>query len=681
MSLVEQRERTWVGRQWGRVVSLMLLAACGGGTLAGAEDRVDLSQGVIVAPAEPTVLRKAAELLHEEIFRRTRLDLPVRHTLPAADQSAIVLGSLDTFVGENPPAWPKENRPAEERREALDKDRYAISTQVSATGAARVTILGQTDRAALFGAGRLLRLLTMGRDKLSLPEATQFVSGPAYPLRGHQLGYRPKVNTYDAWTEREFEQYLRDLVVFGTNAIEILPPKTDDYADSPHFALPKEEMMVRLCRLIADYDLDVWIWYPAIDGDYTDPKVTAAGQKRRGEILAQLPRVDAMFVPGGDPGRTPPEVFVSLMTEQGKLLRKHHPQAKLWVSWQGYRHPEGWLETFYQSVARSQQIDGVVYGPWTKDSLADFRRQTPDRLPLRLYPDITHSIRCQYPAPNWDPAYQYTEHREVINPRPTDFTRIYREEAPGTVGFLAYSEGVNDDANKILWSNLAWDPTIDPLDNMREYARYFIGEEQAEEFAAGLLELEQNWQGPLLTNRQPVKTLARFQRLEEAATPQLRRNWRWQMAVYRAYYDAYVQARLVRETALEQEAAEFLRKIKPGEESAALVAVDRHLAAGLDEGIRPEWRERIHELGEALFQSIGMQSSVPRHGAQSYGRGAHLDLVDNPVRQRQGEAPFQVPPSKVHPLHERLIKASETKDAGEQQKEIAELTSLLQQGP
>ncbi len=41
------------------------------------------------------------------------------------------------------------------------------------------------------------------------------VTAPAYRLRGHQLGYRPKTNSYDAWDLPVWEQYIRDLAVFG----------------------------------------------------------------------------------------------------------------------------------------------------------------------------------------------------------------------------------------------------------------------------------------------------------------------------------------------------------------------------------------------------------------------------------------------------------------------------------
>ena len=90
--------------------------------------------------------------------------------------------------------------------------------------------------------------------------------GPVYPLRGHQLGYRPKTNSYDAWTVEMWEQYYRDLVVFGTNAVELIPPtETAGGADSPHMPLPMMDMMVEMSRLADDYGLEVWIWYPPME--------------------------------------------------------------------------------------------------------------------------------------------------------------------------------------------------------------------------------------------------------------------------------------------------------------------------------------------------------------------------------------------------------------------------------
>ena len=145
---------------------------------------------------------------------------------------------------------------------------------------------------------------------------------------------------------------------------------------------------------------------------------------------------------------------------------------------------------------------GVVYGPQTRVSLPQLRKAVPARYPIRDYPDITHSLRCQYPVPDWDVAYSLTEAREVINPRPRDQSAIFHAFADQTIGFITYSEGCNDDVNKIVWSALGWDPDADILEVLRQYSRYYIGpgSGDVDGFAQGLLALEQNWRGPLLTN-------------------------------------------------------------------------------------------------------------------------------------------------------------------------------------
>ncbi len=63
--------------------------------------------------------------------------------------------------------------------------------------------------------------------------------------------------------------------------------------------------------------------------------------------------------------------------------------------------------------------------------------------------------------------------------------------------------------------------------------------------AQGYLALERNWQrsaGWERGGRYDARAVSRT--MERKATPQLRLNWRFQQALYRAYYDAYLRARL-----------------------------------------------------------------------------------------------------------------------------------------
>ena len=76
---------------------------------------------------------------------------------------------------------------------------------------------------------------------------------PAYKLRGHQVGYRPKTNSYDGWTAEDYEQYVVDLAIFGTNMIELIPWKTDDVPFSPMFTLDPSPMLAAVSNAVDKY--------------------------------------------------------------------------------------------------------------------------------------------------------------------------------------------------------------------------------------------------------------------------------------------------------------------------------------------------------------------------------------------------------------------------------------------
>jgi hypothetical protein len=275
-------------------------------------------------------------------------------------------------------------------------------------------------------------------------------------------------------------------------------------------------------------------------------------------------------------------------------------------------------------------LAGIVFGPQVRVNLPELRQRIPKRYPIRFYPDITHSVNAEFAVNDWDLAYAQTEEREGINPRPLDQAQIFRVLQPfADAGFLTYSEGCNDDVNKVLWSALGWNPEADVTQVLRDYARYFIGPDAADSFAQGLLALERNWRGPLLANTGVEVTLAQFQDLERRATPQQKLNWRFQQALYRAYYDAYLRARLLDETARERKAMEALAAASPGNSLHAVAAAEAALA--VESGAGATLRARVFELAEALFQSVHMQLSVARYGAISAGRGANLDLIDRPI--------------------------------------------------
>jgi hypothetical protein len=395
-----------------------------------------------------------------------------------------------------------------------------------------------------------------------------------------------------------------------------------------------------MSQMADDYELNVWIWYPAIDDDYSDPGTVEFALKEREEVFKKLPRIDTVFVPGGDPGDTHPSILLPFMERTKTVLNRYHPKAEIWISPQGFDHGggsrRGWLRAFLDILRKQQPewLDGVVFGPQVATSLENLRKEVPDRYPIRRYPDITHCRSSQYAVPDWDDALRDTVGREPINPRPRAYAKIFRDHQQYAVGYITYSEGCNDDVNKIVWSYLGWDPEMKVEDILAEYSRYFISERYEQVFARGLLALEQNWEGPLLTNAGVYETLKLFQSMEADATPQEKLNWRFQQGLFRAYYDATIRKRLVHETDLERQAMEVLKTAPQIGSLAAMEKAEAILDKAVSERVAADWRARTYELGEALFQSIRMQKSVDKYQAIRVNRGANLDEFDRPLNDR-----------------------------------------------
>ena len=306
----------------------------------------------------------------------------------------------------------------------------------------------------------------------------------------------------------------------------------------------------------------------------------------------------------------------------------------MWISPQGFNQSDMDYFIGYLTEKKPIWLAGAVFAPWVHMDLAEFRRRVPAAYPIRYYPDITHTRSCQYPIADWDRAFVLTETREPITTRPHDMANIIRLLQPHTIGAITYSEGCTDDINKTVWSRLSWDPDASLNDVLRDYGRYFISERLADDFAQGILALERNWQGPLLPHEEVYTTLNQFQAMERAATPRDLQNWRFQMALYRAYFDATVRARLIHEIALEATAMETLRNAPAFSSTTAMARAEDILAQAVSQPTANVWRTRTHQLAEALFQSIHMKLSVPLYRAISQGRGASLDTLDYPLNNR-----------------------------------------------
>ncbi|MEA1673154.1 hypothetical protein [Nitrospirillum sp. BR 11163] len=590
-------------RHWAAVVMTAMAAAVS--PIAEAASPLDLSAAVVVAPGVEGPEAAAVDMLVDEVRKRT--GIAWRQVSVAPDVPARIV--ITHAVGK--------------------PEGYRLTTRLQGQQTV-LTIAGNDSRGVLFGIGHLLRTLSMTPGHVALDQPLNLSTSPGQPVRGHQIGYRYKNNTYDAWTLPQFEQQIRDLAVFGANAVQLIAPASDDAPSSPLFPAPALETTLGVARLVDKYGLDCDLFYPELRQDYADPATVAAELAAFEDLVRRFPHLHAVYVPGGDPGHTPPDLLFPLLERQARILRRHHPGAQLWVSAQGFDRAQ--YEAFYRLLARRPAwLTGVFFGPQSRDPLSVQRARIPRRYPIQFYPDIGHTLHAQFPVPHWDPAFALLEGREPINPRPRDETLIFRHFAGLTAGFVTYSEGVNDDVNKVLWTRLGWSSATRPDEALRDYARYFLGAREGDRLAALIPALERNWMGPISVNSGIAATLWAFQGLKDQ--PDLRDNWRFKSLLYRATYDAYAQARAKAEARREAQALDILAQTPTRDSRDAMAAATAALSQP-DDAETGRLREQLFDLAGRLYAHVGLQLSVARYGASGIERGANLDRVDTGLNDR-----------------------------------------------
>jgi hypothetical protein len=585
---------------------------------------IDLSRASIIisgrinSPVKETALR----VLQEEVAQRTSISLKLNTIL--GKSPVIVLAKKDevTIDGLTVPKRIGKDLPenkAEGFRICLD----------NSSGRDILWLIGADERGIIFALGQFLRTAWLSKDKITFSKNNEIATSPAYVIRGHQLGYRNTANSWDAWTVNQYEKYIRELALFGTNSIENIP--FHDGPAGPNMKVSREEMNLKMSEICNNYGLDYWVWTPA-EVDLADTSKFNSEVRRHSEFYKICPRLDGVFFPGGDPGNNHPCFVMPFLKEIAAELKKYHPKAGLWISLQGFNDDQ--VDYFYEYLEKNDPdwLTGVVSGPGSPD-LAATRYRLPKKYKLRHYPDITHTVRCQYPVLNWDQAFALTEGREVCNPQPYYYAKIHNHFATFTDGFITYSDGVHDDVNKAIWSEMGWDTEKDIREVLTEYSRLFFGPNVAEAAAEGILGLERNWVGPLEENGGVETTFAFFQNLE-LKHPELKGNWRWQQLIMRSYYDTYTQRRKIYEQRLEKEANLILSR---AEQIGSSNAMDEALATvnkADKEPVSQSLRQKIFDYCEDLFQSIGMQTSVKKYNASGAERGAILDFIDYPLNNR-----------------------------------------------
>jgi hypothetical protein len=515
------------------IISVWLLTGCA--QYVGSKPpskTVDISKAAIVVSASNPKHTKAAEMLQEEIEKRTGVRLAIIESMPKGGVSVIVLGTVKSLCGG--PVVPSK------------AEGYAIWVDTKNRKAPIVYLVGRDDRGVLFAAGRLIRLAQMSEGNISIATDVRIATAPKYPLRGHMLIPDGK---FIEWNAAGYEQYIRDLVIFGTNSFELNRPRS------------------YVADILDSYGLDSWLFFG--HGKVVDMKSIEDVEER----FAELKGLDHVFIPLGDTsGVESTEVMIPATEHFAPLLRQVHPSAGIWLSHQNQQyHAENSNEYLFGYIQNVQPdwLEGMVYGPWAHWDIPGLREHTPKQYKIRHYPDICHNRRCQYPIPKWDRAFARVWGRNGIRTMPRMVARIHNMTAASTEGFIAYNHtGCNNDLDKFVFSAMAWDPNTDLNQMLREYGKVFFGDELADDVAQGLLMLEDNWTGPIAENGRIEKTLEHWKDIARRSG-KVTSNWRVELFLYKAFIDAFTKRKYTLEMQYQEQAYKALKRAdKDGVESA-----------------------------------------------------------------------------------------------------------------
>ncbi len=501
-----------------------------------------------------------------------------------------------------------------------NKDSYKLTLDGSVL---HIEALGL--RGLIFGYSYFLRKTIYENGKIILIKDISGEYIPVMKIRGHQLGYRTTPNTYDAWSFDDYYRYYRDMMFFGCNMCEQMPNEGKNQVKNRLMKYDVEELLVEASRLADELDMDVSIWYP--NNEESIPDAVA----RHKMIFEMMPRLDVVFPPGGDPGDFEADEFLDRCRAISKALKEVHPNAEMWPSAQKPHSIPEWGSDFIEYMEKlPSEIDGVITGPNRAFPLDELRRKLPMKYPIRLYPDITHNVRCEYPVhfnrDDWHFSLTTALSRECINPRPTEYRLIHRLTRRYVIGSVSYSEGVSDDINKMIWSDMDFFPDVLLYDTLLDYSRVFFYGIPADKVANGILGLELNWQGDPCENPHIESTLIIWQDLL-TEYPSMIDNWRFVQCLFRAKCDALVRRRRCFELRIIEDAMYELNK-------GNLEAAADILLAEFNKDYSMLHND-VFFLADRLFHQIGLQLDVEHYCADSWQRGATLDTIDLPVTDRK----------------------------------------------
>lgn len=212
--------------------------------------------------------------------------------------------------------------------------------------------------------------------------------------------------------------------------------------------------------------------------------------------------------------------FLKLTEDYAAVFQQYHPGARVYVTDWDANDDEDEMITDYLNQHPKTKIAGV----WKEEQSAMERyARLNKRFPLFIFVDVTM-------VGGWGTI--------GAQPFPTRMSYSVGDGSrSGITGLMIYTEGIFDDFNKALATQVAWDPSKSQQEFAEEYASYFFASSIAPDF----WNIVQRCEKPWVVGWEFNESLVDAEKLEQLTLsaearlrPEIRSSWRWQVFDYRA---------------------------------------------------------------------------------------------------------------------------------------------------
>lgn len=459
--------------------------------------------------------------------------------------------------------------PAEGRRiELRVSDKLpAESFQLVKKNDDRMEIVGGDSRGVLYGCGRCLRTCRFSKNNVVFGES-ESLSVPEKSVRGMYFASHSR-NFYEVAPREEITRYIEELALWGINCLGFL---------FHMFFLkgmndPKAQATIRQLNIMMEAahaaGMDTALLVCPNDGYLTSPEglryvgnvprncgteicpSRPAGmrfiQAQMAELFDQFDRLDVLVLWPYDHGGCLCEQcrpwgangFYKVSEEVQRIFRARHPGGRVVLSAWYFDYncgAHGEWDALYERLEKDLDWVDMVMADGASVS-GDFPRQVIERkMPRPVISFAEISMRSGSPWGGFG-----------ANPLPAFFEQQWAICGKIIDGGLPYSEGIYEDVNKVIWSQLCWKGDRTPRDIMQEYAAYEFSPAGAEEIvhAMALMETTGMHAAHLKRFALCAKNLDHAEEvwetisfLERALPERARQSWRWRMVFLRARIDA-----------------------------------------------------------------------------------------------------------------------------------------------